>query len=310
MKKLFEHCEVTVFSAERQPTQEELHRLLPEHDALICTLADRIDRDLLASARPQVISNYAVGFDNIDIAAATELNIPVTNTPGVLTNATAEIAWALLMAVSRRIVEADRFVREGRWQGWEPQMLLGTELAGKTIGIVGCGRIGLAVAKRARAFELNVCYHNRRQLDQAIEREHGLTYVELERLLATSDFVSLHMPYTPESHHMFGRAEFRKMKRTAYLINTARGSVVQESELVEALQHGEIAGAGLDVFEQEPSVHHGLLALPNVVLAPHLGSATLETRTKMAETAVENALLVLRGEHPISLVNHQVWTKR
>jgi glyoxylate reductase len=309
MKKLFDHCDVTIFSHERQPTPEELKQLLPGCDALICTLVDKIDRDLLQAARPKVVSNYAVGFDNIDIQAATELGIPVTNTPGVLTNATAEIAWALLMAVTRRIVEADRYVRDGKWTGWAPLMLLGTELAGKTLGIIGCGRIGLAVAKRAKAFEMNVIYHNRRRLDEATEREYGLTYTDLDKLLTTADIVSLHMPYTRESHHMINRDAFRKMKKTAFLINTARGSVVDEAALAEALHHGEIAGAGLDVFEEEPKVHPKLLSLQNVVLAPHLGSATLETRTKMAEIAVENAINVLQGKHPVSLVNPDVWPR-
>lgn len=310
MARLFEHCDVTLFSNERQPTPEELYTLLPQHDALLCTLVDKIDRRLLAAARPKVVSNYAVGYDNIDIAAATELGIPVTNTPGVLTNATAEIAWALLMAVTRRIVEADQYVRDGKWTGWSPLMLLGTELAGKTLGIIGCGRIGLAVAKRAKAFEMNTLYYNRRRLEEATEREYGLTYAGLDALLANADVISLHMPYSAESHHMINRDTFRAMKKTAFLINTARGSVVDEAALVEALQTGEIAGAGLDVFEAEPAVHPGLLMLPNVVLAPHLGSATLETRTKMAEIAVQNVLNVLKGELPVSLVNPDVWPKR
>lgn len=310
MARLFEHCDVTLFSNERQPTPEELYTLLPQHDALLCTLVDKIDRRLLEAARPKVVSNYAVGYDNIDIAAATELGIPVTNTPGVLTNATAEIAWALLMAVTRRIVEADQYVRDGKWTGWSPLMLLGTELAGKTLGIIGCGRIGLAVAKRAKAFEMNTLYYNRRRLEEATEREYGLTYAGLDALLANADVISLHMPYSAESHHMINRDTFRAMKKTAFLINTARGSVVDEAALVEALQTGEIAGAGLDVFEAEPAVHPGLLMLPNVVLAPHLGSATLETRTKMAEIAVQNVLNVLKGELPVSLVNPDVWPKR
>ncbi|ARU63048.1 D-glycerate dehydrogenase [Tumebacillus avium] len=310
MARLFEHCDVTVFSNERQPTPEELHTLLHQHDALLCTLVDKIDRPLLEAARPKVVSNYAVGYDNIDIAAATELGIPVTNTPGVLTNATAEIAWALLMAVTRRIVEADLYVRDGKWTGWSPLMLLGTELAGKTLGIIGCGRIGLAVAKRAKAFEMNTLYYNRRRLDEATEREYGLTYAGLDALLAEADVISLHMPYSSESHHMINRDTFRAMKKTAFLINTARGSVVDEAALVEALRTGEIAGAGLDVFEAEPAVHPGLLTLPNVVLAPHLGSATLETRTKMAEIAVQNVLNVLKGELPVSLVNPDVWPMR
>jgi glyoxylate reductase len=309
--RLHEACEVTIFSDERQPTREELTALLPEYDALLCALVDEIDCDVLATGRQlRVVSNYAVGYNNIDIAAATELGIPVTNTPGVLTNATADMAFALMMAVTRRIVESDAFVRAGKWTGWEPQMMLGMELGGKTLGIVGAGRIGLAFAKRARAFEMNMLYFNRRRLDEATERAYGLTYVDLDSLVERSDVVSLHLPYAQESHHLFDAQMFRRMKRTAYLVNTARGSVVDEAALVDALQNGEIAGAGLDVFENEPQVHPGLLALPNVVLVPHLGSGTLETRTKMAELAVENLLQVLNGELPVSLVNSDVWEHR
>ncbi|MGZ6503349.1 MAG: NAD(P)-dependent oxidoreductase, partial [Tumebacillaceae bacterium] len=190
------------------------------------------------------------------------------------------------------------------------QMMLGMELGGKTLGIVGAGRIGLAFARRARAFEMDILYFNRRRLDERTEREYGLTYVDLDTLVERSDVVSLHLPYAQESHHLFDASMFRRMKRTAYLVNTARGSVVDEAALVEALQNGEIAGVGLDVFENEPQVHPGLLELPNVVLAPHLGSATLETRTKMAELAVENLLRVLQGEPPVSLVNADVWEHR
>jgi glyoxylate reductase len=308
---LYEHCDVTVFSSERQPTRDELLALLPEFDALLCTLVDGIDDEVLAAGtRLQVVSNYAVGYDNIDIAAATRHGLPVTNTPGVLTNATAEIAWALLMAATRRIVEGDQFVREGKWTGWSPLMLLGSELAGKTLGIVGCGRIGLAVAKRARAFDMNVVYCNRRRLDPETESAYGLSYRDFDALLAESDVVSLHLPYSAESHHVMGADTLHKMKRTAFLINTARGSVVDEDALVQALRDGVIAGAGLDVFEEEPKVHPGLLGLKNVVLAPHLGSATLETRAKMAEVAVQNILHVLDGRHPVSLVNPDVWHTR
>jgi glyoxylate reductase len=309
--RLHQSCDVTIFSDERQPTRAELIELLPRYDALLCTLVDGIDRDVLqAGEKLQVISNYAVGYNNIDISAATTLGIPVTNTPGVLTNATADMAFALLMAVTRRIVESDAFVRAGKWTGWEPQMLLGMELGGKTLGIVGAGRIGLAFAKRARAFEMNVLYNNRRRLDEATEREYGLTYVDLDTLVEQSDVVSLHLPYSHESHHLFDAQMFQRMKRTAYLINTARGPIVDEAALVDALRDGEIAGAGLDVFEEEPQVHPGLLSLANVVLAPHLGSATLETRTKMAELAAENVVRVLNGETPVSLVNPDVWEQR
>jgi len=311
MGQLFEQADVTVFSEERQPTRDELVALLPDYDALLCTLSDPIDGELLRLApKLRVVSNYAVGYNNIDIEAATLLGIPVTNTPGVLTDATADMAWALLMAVSRRIVEADAYVRQGKWTGWSPLMMLGTELGGKTLGIIGAGRIGLAVAKRALAFNMKVIYTNRRRLDEETERTYGLTYADLDTLLTTSDFVSLHLPYSAQSHHLINRERLNQMKKTAYLINTARGSVVDEAALVLALQQGEIAGAGLDVFEEEPEVHEGLLTLENAVLAPHVGSATLETRTKMAEMAVENLLRVLGDEQPHSLVNPHVWEHR
>ncbi|MGB8956147.1 MAG: D-glycerate dehydrogenase [Tumebacillaceae bacterium] len=309
--RLHERCDVTIFSDQRQPTRDELFELLPQYDALLCSLVDPIDRELMA-ALPGLcaISNYAVGYNNIDISAATEFGIPVTNTPGVLTRATADMAFSLLLAVTRRIVEADAFVRSGQWSGWEPQFMLGMELGGKTIGIVGAGRIGLAIAKRARAFEMNVLYCNRNRLDEELEREYGLTYVDLDTLIAESDVINLSLPYSPESHHLINAARFQQMKKTAYLINTARGPIVDEAALVDALQNGEIAGAGLDVFEAEPQVHPDLLELPNVVLAPHLGSATLETRTQMGILAADNLLLVLADEHPRSLVNPDVWSSR
>jgi glyoxylate reductase len=311
MTSLFAHCDVTIFSDERQPTREELLAALPEYDGLLSTLSDPIDAELLANLpRLRAISNYAVGYNNIDIAAATKFGIPVTNTPGVLTDSTADMAFALLMAVTRRIVEADAYVRAGQWKGWAPKMMLGTELGGKTMGIIGCGRIGLAFAKRCAAFGVQVIYTNRRRLNEETERTYGLTYADLDTLLRAADFVSLHLPYSPESHHLINAERLRQMKPTAFLINTARGSVVDEAALVHALENGVIAGAGLDVFEEEPQVHPGLLLLQNVVVAPHLGSATLETRTKMAEMAAENLWKVLHGEYPHSLVNEDVWTGR
>ncbi|KEO84481.1 2-hydroxyacid dehydrogenase [Tumebacillus flagellatus] len=306
---LREACEVTVFSSERQPTREELLALLPNYDGLLSMLIDILDRPMLEKVpHLRVISNYAVGYNNIDIQAATELGIPVTNTPGVLTNATADIAWALLMAVTRRIVEGDAYVRQGKWVGWSPDLLLGMELGGKTIGIVGAGRIGLAVAKRARAFDMNVKYYNRRRLDEETEREYSLNYVDLDTLVRTSDVISLNLPYNQESHHLFNADLLSRMKPTAYLINTARGAIVDEAALVEALKKRQLAGAGLDVFENEPSVHPGFLELDNVVLVPHLGSSTRETRDNMAILAAENLVRALQGQRPHSLVNPEVYS--
>lgn len=303
LRILRQSCDVTVFSSDRQPTREELVALLPTYDALLSMLTDSIDRELLAQV-PQlrVISNYAVGYNNIDIQAAEEFGIAVTNTPGTMTEATADIAWALLMAVTRRIVEGDAYVRAGSWTGWSPSLLLGMEYGGKTLGIIGAGRIGLAIAKRARAFDMDVIYNNRSRLNEATEREYELRYVDLDTLVRTSDILSLNVPYSAESHHMFNADLFARMKSSAYLINTARGAVVDEAALVEALRSGQLAGAGLDVFEKEPEVHPGLLELPNVVLAPHLGSSTRETRDRMARVAAENIVRVLNGEPPHSLV--------
>jgi glyoxylate reductase len=303
LRILRQSCDVTVFSSERQPSREELSNLLPDTDALLSMLTDTLDRELLTQA-PQlrVISNYAVGYNNIDIQAANDLGISVTNTPGAMTEATADIAWALLMAVTRRIVEADAYVRAGKWTGWAPSLLLGMEYGGKTLGIVGAGRIGLAIAKRARAFDMNVIYYNRRRLDEATEQQYGLTYADLDTLVSTSDILSLSLPYSAESHHLFNADLLARLKPTAYLINTARGPIVDEAALVEALQQGRLAGAGLDVFEKEPEVHPGLLELSNVVLAPHLGSSTVETRDRMAVLAAENIVRVLAGKPPHSLV--------
>jgi len=294
-------CDVTLLAT--PPTRDELMQLLPAYAGVLSMLTDPFDRDVLAcGTQLQVISNYAVGYNNIDVAAAQERGIAVCNTPGMMTHATAELAWALLMAVARRLVPADAYVRAGNWQGWDPDLLMGVELAGKTMGIIGAGRIGQAIAQRARAFEMEVVYHNRHPLDPAVEQALGLRYVTLDELLATADVVNLCTPYAAASHHLINAERLQQMKRSAFLINTSRGPVVDEAALASALADGTIAGAGLDVFEREPEVHPGLLALPNVVLAPHVGSSTIETRRRMAETAIDNLLAVLRGEQPPFLV--------
>lgn len=285
------------------PRGELLARIGPA-DGLICLPTDRVDAELLAAApRLRVISNVAVGYDNIDVEAATRRGILVTNTPGVLDEATADLTWALLLAVARRVVEGDRFVRAGRWRSWSPTLLLGTDLYGKTLGIVGMGRIGRAVARRAAGFGMRVLYHNRRPVPPQVEAELGAAYAPLDRLLAESHFITLHVPLTPETRHLIGRRELGMMRPDAILVNVARGPVVDEEALLEALRAGRIAGAGLDVFEREPQVTPGLLELPNVVLLPHLGSATRETRARMAALAVEGMLAGLRGELPANAVN-------
>jgi lactate dehydrogenase-like 2-hydroxyacid dehydrogenase len=262
-----------------------------EADALITTVDDPVTAHVLEASAPlRIIAQYGVGVDNIDLAAAQERGVIVTNTPGVLTDATADFAWALLMAVARNINAADAFVREGRFKRWETTLLLGEELRDKTLGIVGMGRIGAAVARRALGFGMRVVYHNRRRANPTIERERSAHYVPLDTLLETSDIVSLHCPLNEESRHLIDAAALRRMKATALLINTARGPVVDEAALVAALRDGEIAGAGLDVFEREPEVHPGLMDRERVVLAPHLGSATTAARTRMGEMVAEAVL--------------------
>ncbi|MCS6897247.1 MAG: D-glycerate dehydrogenase [Nitrospira sp.] len=277
------------------PTTEDLRAGFAQADAAICMLSDSIDAKLLAHAtRLKILANYAVGYNNIDLAAAQACGIVVTNTPDVLTDATADLAWALLLATARRVVEGDRWVRTGTWRGWAPTQMLGADVAGKTLGIIGMGRIGQAVAQRAQGFRMRVLYVSR----QAVPFPTALSWERrpLDEVLAQADFVSLHVPLTQATRHLIGPREFRLMKPTAILINTARGPVVDEEALVVALKAGTIAGAGLDVYEQEPAIHPGLTELPNVVLLPHVGSATLETRVRMGWICLENIEAVLNGK--------------
>ncbi len=289
--------------------QELIERLRAgSYNALYCMLTNTIDAEVMDAAPAlKIIANMAVGYNNIDVAEATRRGIVVTNTPGVLTDTTADFAWALLLAVARRVVEADRFVRDGLFTGWGPMLMLGQDVHGKTLGIIGFGRIGRAVAKRATGFNMQVLYYDRVPADRKTERQLKARSVSLDELLAQSDYVSIHTDYNPQTHHLIGAQQLARMKRTAYLINTARGPIVDEAALVDALRAGQIAGAALDVFENEPQVHPGLLDLPNVVLAPHIASASLETRTAMALMAADNIIAVIRGERPPNLVNPQVY---
>jgi glyoxylate reductase len=278
-----------------------------EVDGLLCLLTDKINQELLEAApRLRIAANMAVGYDNIDVAAATRQKVAVTNTPGVLTETTADLAFALILGAMRRLGEAERYLREGRWQFWSATLLLGADVYGKTLGIVGMGAIGKAVARRAQGFAMPILYHNRSR-DEAAEQELGARYVGLEELLREADVVSLHMPYKPETHHLINAERLRTMKPTAFLVNTARGSVVDEAALAEALHAGTIAGAGIDVFEHEPTIHPRLLEAPNALLVPHIGSASVETRSKMATTAAQNILALLSGERPPNLLNPEVW---
>ncbi|MCS7175458.1 glyoxylate reductase [Pseudothermotoga sp.] len=281
-------------------------------DAILSLLTDTIDAEVMDAAGPnlKIVANYAVGYNNIDVEEATKRGILVTNTPGVLTETTADLAWALMMAIARRIVEADRFVREGKFRGWEPMLLLGTDVYGATLGIVGFGRIGQAMARRALGFNMKVLYYDNARVPEQIEKELKATYVDLPTLLKESDFVSLHVPLTKETHHLIGEKELRMMKRGAYLINTARGPVVDEKALVKALKEGWIKGAALDVFENEPEVEPELLKLDNVVLAPHIASASYATRSRMSIMVAENIIKALNGEVPPNLVNPEVLQKR
>lgn len=280
-------------------------------DGLLSLLTDRIDGELLDAAGPQlkIVANHAVGFDNIDLKAATERGVLITNTPGVLTDATADHAWALLFAVARRIPESEIFLRAGKFKGWGPLMYLGGDVTGRTLGIVGAGRIGHHMAMRSRGFNMRVLYADE-FVNAVLEKEIGAKRVSLEELLRESDFVSLHVPLLPSTKHLINAASLRLMKPSAYLINTSRGPVVDEAALADALRSGVIAGAALDVFENEPAVHPGLLDLQNVVLTPHTASATIATRNNMATMAANNLLAGLKGERPTNLVNEGVWGKQ
>ena len=280
--------------------REELLRRVAGADAVVSLLTERIDAELLDAAGPQlkVVANVAVGYDNIDVPACSERGVVATNTPGVLTDATADIAFGLILMATRRLGEGERLIRSGQDWKWGMFFLLGSGLQGKTLGVVGMGGIGQATARRARAFGMEIVYQSRSEIDAGIAAELGARRVELDELLSVSDVVSLHCPYGPATHHLIGAEQLAAMQDSAYLVNTARGPIVDEAALASALREGRIAGAGLDVYEHEPRVHPELRELDNVVLLPHLGSATVETRTAMAVLAAENVLAVLGGQRP------------
>jgi glyoxylate reductase len=290
---------------DRPLTRDELRAAAGGADALVALLHDRVDGDLLTAAGPQlaVVANVAVGYDNVDVAACTARGVRFTNTPGVLTEATADIAFALILMATRRLGEGERLVRASRPWHFSMFFMLGSGLQGKTLGIVGLGQIGRATARRAGAFGMDVVYAARRPAPPEVEADLGARRVSLDELLVTADVVSLHCPLSPETRHLISAERLRSMKPTAYLVNTTRGPVVDEAALAEALRTGVIAGAGLDVYEHEPDVHPALLEIENVVLLPHLGSATTETRTAMGVLAARNAIAVLQGEAPPTPVN-------
>jgi glyoxylate reductase len=284
---------------------DELHRAVADADAAVTLLHDRVDRDFLDAAGPQlrVVANVAVGYDNVDVAACTARGVRFTNTPGVLTEATADLAFALLLMATRRLAEGERLIRSRTPWNWNMDFMLGTGIQGKTLGIVGLGQIGTATARRARTFGMAIAYTGRRRAPAELEVELEASFLPLEELLATADVISLHCPLSEETRHLIDSTRLAQMKPTAFLVNTTRGPVVDEQALATALRAGVIAGAGLDVFEREPEVHPGLLGLDNVVLLPHLGSATVETRTAMAVLAARNAIAVLEGREPQTPVN-------
>ena len=289
---------VDLYTGDAAIPPSELRTRIADKDALVSLLTDAIDRTVIdAAPNLKIIANVAVGYNNIDVAYAKSRGIVVTHTPDVLTESVADFTWALVLAITRRLSEGERVVRRGEWKGWALDFMLGTELKGKQLGLVGVGRIGRAVAARAPAFGLRVVYTEPRDIDLP-----GAENLSLDRLLNTSDIVSLHVPLTPDTRHLIDRKALARMKRSAYLINTARGPVVDEAALVWALQQHLIAGAALDVYENEPAVHADLLGLDNVLLVPHLASATTETRTAMADLAVDNVIAVLKGQPPVTPV--------
>lgn len=309
MKALEGRCDFELYVGPPEAiARDELLRRAAGKTGLLTILTEKVDAELLEAAGPglKIVANHAVGFDNIDLAECTRRDVLATNTPEVLTEATADTAWALILASIRRVAEGDRFLRTRTPWIWGPQMMLGHDLYGKTLGIVGCGRIGQAVARRALGFGLRLVYTDAFRLPEDVEREAQVAWREWPDLLAEADIVSVHAPLTPETQHMFNAEAFRRMKPTAVLVNTARGPIVDEQALADALRAGEIFGAGLDVYEREPEVTPDLLELDNVTLLPHLGSATIETRTAMGLLAVENLLAGLAGDRPRCLLNPEV----
>ena len=304
-------AEVDLHEADRPLGRAELIARLKGRQGLVCLITDAIDAPLLAACPDlKVVANVAVGFNNIDVAEATKRGVVVTNTPDVLTETTADFAWTLLMATARRVVEADRYVREGKFTQWEFMLLLGGDIHGKTLGIIGFGRIGRAMARRARGFDMRVLYQDAVAADPATELELRATRTDTATLLRESDFVTLHTPLLAETQHLINAQSLKTMKKTAYLVNASRGPVVDEAALAQALKEGWIAGAGIDVFEREPEVHPALMGLPNAVLAPHIASASSDTRLKMANLAVDNCLAVLEGKTPPTPVNPEALANR
>jgi len=301
---LDKHFEVEYWTQADRIPRGELLRRVADKDALVCLLTEKADEELLAAApKLRVVATVSVGYDNIDVPACTRRKVVATHTPGVLDETTADFAWTLLMAIARRLVEGDAWMRSGAWPGWDLDQLLGGDVWGKTLGIIGFGRIGRGVARRAQGFQMRILYNDQARAALEAEKELHAEFADRDRLLRESDFVTLHVPLLPETRHLISKDAFEKMKRTAYLINTSRGPVVDEAALAEALDQKKIAGAALDVYEHEPKVHPALVARKDVILAPHIASATVETRTKMAVMAATNAAALFEGRRPPNALN-------
>jgi glyoxylate reductase len=308
-KILDANCDVEYWSGSERPPREEVLRKVKDKEGLVCLLTEKINEELLRTApRLRITANVAVGYDNIDVDACTKRGVVATNTPGVLDDTTADFAWTLLMAVARRVAEGELLARSGSWKGWNLDQLCGADVWGKTLGIVGFGRIGRAVARRASGFQMKVIYTDAVRAPEDVEKSVNAEFRPMDALLAEADFISLHVPLLPETHGLFGAPKFSRMKPTAFLINTSRGPVVDEAALVAALENKKIAGAALDVFENEPFIHPGLKR-PNVVLTPHLASASLETRTKMAVMAANNVVALFKGQRPPNMINGGIFRK-
>lgn len=309
LKMLQEIGNVVVWEREKTLNGQALLNKVKDKDAILTMVNNNVTDEILKnSPNLKIVANCGVGFNNIDIAAAERHGIVVTNTPDVLTEATADLTWALILGIARRVVEGDTFVREGKFTGWLPHLFIGNMVYGKKLGIIGMGRIGSAVAERALGFHMEVVYFNRNRLSKERERELQVQYMDKEQLLRESDFITIHAPLTEETYHLIGRDELKLMKKDAYLINTSRGPLVDEMALYEHLKSGNIAGAALDVYEHEPKIVDGLLQLKNTILLPHIGSATHETRTQMAELAAKNIVNVLTGKNPMTPVT-KGWRK-
>lgn len=304
---LNKHFDVDYWTPAERVSREELLRRVADKDALVCLLTEKVDEELLTKApKLRIAATVSVGYDNIDVAACTRRKVVATNTPGVLDDTTADFAWTLLMAIARRLLEGDAWMRSGTWPGWDLDQLCGGDIWGKTLGLLGFGRIGRGVARRAHGFHMRVLYNDAIRAPAEVEKELHAEFVDRDRLFAESDFISVHVPLLPETRHLISTENLLKMKRTAYLINTSRGPVVDEAALAAALEARKIAGAALDVYENEPKVHPALISRKDVILTPHIASASVETRTKMAVMAAENVVALLEGRCPPNALNREV----